>query len=401
MVRTVTMADLMKSKGPPSPKDHHRDNVGKGNYNRWDPLDENRPRLNSVAGGKRPLEGSPSAPSQVSKTIRLDPNKLFQDMQVHEEKLAIAKVALEEAKAMGDEKDIFNAGPMGHVLSKMLLVISTLTSHQEALTSAVIDYCKVNEKQALNGNGNSESAPSTEGGRGRSSTVSGRHAKNPPTASELQRRKIKQEINKAERSTILFDLDLGSVPIINKDTLSAKVTHAIHAAASKGPEISNGNYTMKEAEVMLDDILTCASLDFLGNGSKKFYNQREKDDSRNGKFCTVPAKLTFKTKEDRIRAEQSIRKLCKVRCSVPYPKKLRGLVNNLIQEGRKKSPGNYIQVKIDTDNMKLTARASVHKGNNKYEWEELDMDTIIPEDVLDKVVVARDEEEESMESQVS
>jgi hypothetical protein len=152
---------------------------------------------------------------------------------------------------------------------------------------------------------------------------------------------------------------------------------------------------------MLDNILTCATLDFLGNGSKKFYSQRDKEDARNGKFCTVPAKLTFKTKEERIRAEQSIRKLCKVRCSVPYPKKLRGIINNVIQDGRKKSPGNYIQVKVDTDKMKVTARASINKGNNRYEWEELDMDTNIPEDVLDKVIVSQDGDDESMESQVS
>jgi len=233
--------------------------------------------------------------------------------------------------------------------------------------------------------------------------MSNKQPKRVPTVAEIHQKKVKQDISKAERSTILFDLNLGNVPIINKETLSSKVTYAIHTAAAEGPEVAAGNYSRKDTAVMLDDILTCASLDFLGNGSKKYYNQKEKNDPNNGKFCTIPAKLTFKTKEERVRAEQAIRKLCKVRCSVPYPKKLRGMINSLIQEGRSKSPGNYIQVKVDTDQMKLVARASIRQENDRYAWENLDIDMTIPDDILDKNQVNHDSENpmETGEGQIS
>jgi len=401
MVKTVTKSELLKHKAPPSPKDSHRDNVGKGTYNRWDILDPSRSRANSVGAGKRPLEGSPTAPSQTNKVIRLDPNKIFQDMKNHEEKLISARSSLMEAKTLGDEKDIYSAGPMGSVMGKLISVISTLIDHQEGLTSSIIDFCNASTRtpppeQGLYTNGEN----SNQAGRERANTAGKNTMKKPPSAEELLQRKVKQEVIKAEKSTILFDLDLGSVPVINKDTLSTKVTYAIHAAAKGGPEVAAGNYSAGEASEILDDILTCANLEFLGNGSKKYFNPRDGSDPQNGKFCTIPAKLTFKTKDERIRAEQAIRKICKVRCSVPYPKKLRGLINALIQEGRTKSPGNYIQVKVDTEKMKLTARASIHnKGNNKYEWVDLGIDQDIPGDVLDKVQVNLDPE--TMDSQVS
>ena len=396
MVRTVTMSDLRKSKPPPSPTDEHRANVSKGNYNRWDPLVDGGRRFSSA---KRQLDDSPSAPTQVNKTARLDANKLFADMQVHEEKLKTAKSTLAEAQALGDEKEIFNAGPMGQVIGKMMTVITTLICHSEGLSSSFIDLCKASNQSEASGK---PTPPNLElpSGRPRSGT-STMNKKKALTEEEILVRKIKQEIVKAEKSTILFDLDLGPVPIINKDTLSTKVTRAIHTSAAKGEEVSKGNYTTQEAEEMLDDVLTCANLEFLGNGSKKYYNAKKPNDEKNGKFCTVPAKLTFRNKDERIRAEQSIRKLCKVRCSIPYPKKLRDIVNNMIQDGRKASPGNFIRVKVDAENLKVSAAASIHQGNNKYKWEDLNISTDIPLDVLDKTIQVTLDTEEAMDSQVS
>jgi hypothetical protein len=391
------MSDLRKNKPPPSPTDEHRANLSKGNYNRWDPLVDGGRRFSSA---KRQLDDSPSAPSQVNKTARLDANKLFADMQVHDEKLKLAKASLAEAQALGDEKDIFSSGPMGNIIGKMMVAITALCTHSEGLSSSFIDICKVSSQPDPPAKVTPASSTDSDlqVGRPRSGTM---NRKKQLTDKEIQVKKIKQEIQKAEKSTILFDLDLGPVPIINKDTLSSKVTRAIHTSASKGEEVSKGNYTVQEAEEILDDLLTCANLEFLGNGSKKYYNTKNPNDERNGKFCTVPAKLTFKNKDERIRAEQSIRKICKVRCSIPYPKKLRDLVNNMIQEGRKASPGNYVRVKVDAENMKISAAASIHQGNNKYKWEDLNIISDIPLDILDKTVQVTLENEEAMDSQVS
>jgi hypothetical protein len=140
------MADIRKSKPPSTPRDSHRDNVGKGNYNRWDPLTENSRRFSF---SKRKLDESPTAPSQSAKVAKLDSNKLFSEMQVHEEKLKAAHIALDEAKKIGDDKEIFEAGPMALVISKLLLVVTTLLTQSEGITSSIIDVCKAGETAYL------------------------------------------------------------------------------------------------------------------------------------------------------------------------------------------------------------------------------------------------------------
>ena len=78
---------------------------------------------------------------------------------------------------------------------------------------------------------------------------------------------------------------------------------------------------------MIDDALSCSQLEFLGSGTRKFYNNRDKTDKRNGKMCTVPVRMDFKNKETRIQAETTLQSICKVKCSIPYPRKLRTMIN--------------------------------------------------------------------------
>jgi hypothetical protein len=68
--------------------------------------------------------------------------------------------------------------------------------------------------------------------------------------------------------------------------------------------VKKGNYSVDDAGEILDG-LPCANMDILGKGgSKKYYNRMKPSDPLNGKFCNVPIKLTFKTKEVRVKAEQ-------------------------------------------------------------------------------------------------
>jgi hypothetical protein len=117
---------------------------------------------------------------------------------------------------------------------------------------------------------------------------------------------------------------------MNKDTLARKVTILLHKKAR-----SEGEYreNPKFAEEAVDDFLSCASLDFLGRGTRPFFNRKTPEDPRNRTFCTVPVKLSWKTKEERIRGEQAIRRVCKTRCSTPYPRKIKGLIDEVLKAG--------------------------------------------------------------------
>jgi hypothetical protein len=128
----------------------------------------------------------------------------------------------------------------------------------------------------------------------------------------------------------------------------------------------------------VDDILSCATIDFLGKGTKMFYNKRDTNDPRNNKMCTVPVKLTFKDKETRFRAELTLKKACNVRCGTPYPKNLRSLMDNLVKECKVARPKCFILAKVDADKLCVTTRARTDAG-----WDDLPNTANIPLDILD------------------
>ena len=140
----------------------------------------------------------------------------------------------------------------------------------------------------------------------------------------------------------------------------------MHEKAKEGAH----DWALTDAAEMIDDTLSCSQLEFLGSGTRKFYNNRDKTDKRNGKMCTVPVRMDFTNKETRIQAESTLRSICKVNCSIPYPRKLRVLINDTISKGKQLREGCFIKVKIDVDNLMLSATARGKDG-----WEKLDLDT--------------------------
>jgi hypothetical protein len=161
--------------------------------------------------------------------------------------------------------------------------LKLLLKSQENLTSALIDVVKV--KEAPTGNG-----AATISGETRQKVKAPQPAQvDPKVAAE---RKVKQAIREAEKKTLLFNIDIGKVPTLNKDTLSRKVTLALGEKATSG----NHDYDIKDAEDAIDDILSCVKLDFLGTTSKKFYNKKNPQDPRNDSFCTMPVRFEFKDK---------------------------------------------------------------------------------------------------------
>jgi hypothetical protein len=199
----------------------------------------------------------------------------------------------------------------------------------------------------------------------------------PPTEEDRNKKRIRQAINKAEKSSVLFGMDMGEMPTINKETLARKLTIDLHRKAKAGAE--DNDYTVKQVEEMTDDLLTCASLDFMGSGTKLYKNRFNDKDENNGKFCTIPVKMMFKDKKERILAEQHLRKVCSVKCSTPYPKGIRTLIAGLINDAKKMKPGRFILAKVNAENLSISALAS---EDNK--WVDLGLTKAIPLNILDR-----------------
>ena len=158
---------------------------------------------------------------------------------------------------------------------------------------------------------------------------------------------FKDAVKSAENSTLVFNLNMGNVKILNKKTILSKATLALTAKAAKlegNPEHKPSQDTVDA----LDDVLSIAKrVELYGKSTKPFRNVRMKDDPRNGTFCTVPVKYEFSNKDARIAAESVLRERCKAECTTPYPLIVRHCINKVISHMQPHFQGEFIKVTVD------------------------------------------------------
>jgi hypothetical protein len=228
--------------------------------------------------------------------------------------------------------------------------IGMIVDVQEGLLSAVVDL------EAIEGRPNVSNAAGTVVlGK---STRAGRPAPIPVIDPEAdEKKKMKATLRDAEKKLVLFNLDLGKVPVMNTDTLARNV------AVDLGKRVKDGkhDYHIGDAEEVIDDVLSCSKLDFMGTTTRKYFNTKNTADPLNNTMYTMPVKMDFADREIRFQSELSLRKICKVNCSVPYPKNVRVIIDSLIKEGKKRFPNSFIRTRVDIDKLKVDAFASVNK----------------------------------------
>jgi hypothetical protein len=97
-------------------------------------------------------------------------------------------------------------------------------------------------------------------------------------------------------------------------------------------------------------------------------------------FFTIPVRFEFKDKDIRMQAETSLRKICGISCAVPYPKRLRDLMDKIVKEGKVAYPNCFIKTRVNIEKLLVTASAKTCNG-----WKDLDVSVQIPLDILDRV----------------
>jgi hypothetical protein len=335
-----------------------------------------RGRINS----KRKFDDDPT--DITPKTPRLDANVVFSQLKGSEDAVAEIRQTFSDAFKVGESCYSANDGAMGEAFFKLAKAVDLLIDNQEKILSTVVDAMGMIDKSSR-----STSYAAAVSSRGnRSHTRDSQQPVYETNPDEVKTKKLRQAIVKAEKSVTLFDLDLGPVPVLNRETLSRKVTILLHDRA-KREGIYKGNPSA--AEEAMDDILSCASIDILGKGSQPFFNKKDTSDPRNGKMCTVPIKLTFKDKKTRFQAELSLKKMCGVKCGTPYPKKLRSIMDTIVKDCKAIKTGVFILAKVDAEKLVVTAKARSDKG-----WEDLGVSVPIPPDTLDQAEMAAAMDEE-------
>jgi hypothetical protein len=173
--------------------------------------------------------------------------------------------------------------------------------------------------------------------------------RNPATGK--QEDPFNKAVKEAERSLLIFNLDLGQSPIMNPTTISARVTVSLLNiyVAKKGNE--TGNHA-QDARDLVDDITSqVKSMEFFG--SKTAPCKFPKDTSRNGEFYTVPVKLVFKDRKTAQTAAELLRKYFGVNTSTPYHRSLRAAINQAMNRAKEYNPCHHAKVNLDMNGRTL------------------------------------------------
>jgi hypothetical protein len=210
------MSDLKrKGDAPPSPKELHQQSIGSASYNRFAPLlppSAGRPRINSKR--KHDVDHSDAPP----KTPKLDHNVVFEQLRASEEAMVSIKDSFKDALSIGEDCYTATDGGTGEAFFKLAKTVELLISNQERMFTIMVDAVGISQKPP-----GKSYADATVTGESKNSNIPRQRLR---SLSQVNNRpkKLRQAISKSEKLVTIFDLDLGPVPIINRETLSKKVT---------------------------------------------------------------------------------------------------------------------------------------------------------------------------------
>jgi hypothetical protein len=158
-----------------------------------------------------------------------------------------------------------------------------------------------------------------------------------------------KSVKEAERSILVFNLDLGQHPSMNTATISSKVTLCLVNMLDKK---ENRPTPSQEAKDFVDDILSqVVRMEFFGSKTSPCKNPSDK--TLNGKFYTVPVKFMFKDRKSAQTAADILRDFMGINSSTPYHRSLRAAMNKVIAKTKEENPGYQAKTNLDLNGKSL------------------------------------------------
>jgi hypothetical protein len=200
-----------------------------------------------------------------------------------------------------------------------------------------------------------------------------------PEVSDPVEKKFKEAIKTAENSTLIFNLDLGRVPVMNKETMNKRATASLLSMAAE-KEKKSGSLPSDNTVEAIDDVLSLVkNVDFFGNTTKTYRNPKDK---KNGSFCTIPVRYEFKDRDIRSKAESVLRKKCNIQCSTPYPAYIRESIRQIVDHVKYYYPDNFVRVNVDTTNMLFRVTRKPPDDAPSPGWKVRNEDIPIPREAM-------------------
>jgi hypothetical protein len=175
----------------------------------------------------------------------------------------------------------------------------------------------------------------------------------------------------AEKTCVIFDAELGSASVGNKERLAHAFSESVRAKAlahaeeaSDSPE--SAAIMAAESIRVADDALSCATdISFLGQATKPYNNKRNASDPRNGSFHTMPVKLEFPDRNSRIYFERMMREKCKIKASMSLPLGIRKEAEACRKVVLEKYPGELVMIRAEAEGLRFVA---FHKKDGEGKW---------------------------------
>ena len=295
--------------------------------------------------------------------------EVFASMEKTESQLKEAKVLIEQVRK--EVEKIQETGPLWAAIKGMVKWMEVTTAIQEDMGSVMLDgFAKTEKKVRAVRTG----AGHTSGGRGGGGGGGGDMGGNDREAQDEKdprHKKFIQAVRDAERATLIFNTDMGGVPVMNTATMNRKFSMALKGMAATQDGNANGE-PKADTVTQLDDTLSMVkNMEYFGKTTKK---------GKSG-FFTIPVKLTYKDRDTRMTAEMNLRKLCKVSCTTPYHSTLRDVIKEVVEDCKTRYKDSYIQARVDAENMKL--KVSYRKYGEKSAWHNDVEEIALPDSVYD------------------
>ena len=243
-----------------------------------------------------------------------------------------------------DLKKIVEKGePGGEVVMMAKSVLALYNCVEGLIEMAVLPLCS---GQAWSGLGNSGSATP-----GRPARQAAAPAPPPKPTGE---RELREAMERADTESVLYDANLGAAATFNRAKLNANLSAGLKSAAVA--KASTENKDVSEAVRVLDDAFSgVVDVDFIGQASSAFTNQRKADDPWNGTYCTMPVKLRFADRDSRIFFENTVRNAAGLKATQSFPKKIREEMKQFVTKIKAENPDLIVMVRPDSRSLRLNA----------------------------------------------
>jgi hypothetical protein len=179
-----------------------------------------------------------------------------------------------------------------------------------------------------------------------------------PTASrpraEPGTAELKAALTSAEKTAVVFDVDLGRSPVANRAALNGAFAAGLKAAAVKTAEDTGDD--ANEGIWIVNDTLSCAdNLEFIGQTTTRKIDKRDPENPKTLDFCTMPVKLDFPDRNTRIHFEKTLQKHCGIKATISLPFQIRRFQSLYLEALRDRYKGRVITARPDTSTMSMVA----------------------------------------------